>query len=564
MPFRFLFFSCLVILCASVSAVTKAQVPIDIGSRLELFVDDDLVESISGNTVFDLKKPEAQEVVLVTDAPWEGNVCAYYTVFQDESLYRMYYRGLHYDTTTGSFPHEEVTCYAESVDGINWTKPDLGLVEFEGSTQNNIIWSGAGSHNFTPFKDSNPNAAPDALYKAFARNAVAGGPTGLYALKSPDGINWSLMSETPVITDGAFDSQNLGFWDEERGCYAAYYRDFLSGVRDIKTATSDDFLNWDSHGFLNYPDGTLTEHLYTNAISPYIRASHQLLGFPTRYNPSTQQVEPILMSSRDGFNFERWEEALIPITAPEDRDGNRSNYMGSGMAILPYSDREISMYAPEAYYEGSDSRLRRFTYRVDGFVSANSTGGIGQLLTKPLVFDGDSLQVNFATFDQGTVRVELQDINGNPIPGFTLNDCQTLSGDEIDQILYWNGSSDLSQLAGTPVQILYELNNADLYSYQFVCHIPGDANGDGIVDGSDVTILAGNWQYGVIGGGATREMGDFNGDGRVDGSDVTILAGNWQYGVTATTASIPEPSTLIILFTLVVSSMFWGHRSFCR
>ena len=81
--------------------------------------------------------------------------------------------------------------------------------------------------------------------------------------------------------------------------------------------------------------------------------------------------------------------------------------------------------------------------------------------------------------------------------------------------------------------------------------IPGDANNDGKVDGSDVTILAGNWQKGVSDGQtASWSEGDFNGDGKVDGSDVTILAGNWQYGVNATTASVPEPSTMALLLLL--------------
>ena len=78
--------------------------------------------------------------------------------------------------------------------------------------------------------------------------------------------------------------------------------------------------------------------------------------------------------------------------------------------------------------------------------------------------------------------------------------------------------------------------------------ISGDANFDGTVDGSDVTILAGSWQYGVSDGQiATLPMGDFNGDGAVDGSDVTILAGNWQSGVTAAMASVPEPSVIVLL-----------------
>ena len=90
--------------------------------------------------------------------------------------------------------------------------------------------------------------------------------------------------------------------------------------------------------------------------------------------------------------------------------------------------------------------------------------------------------------------------------------------------------------------------------------IAGDANGDGKVDGSDVTILAGNWQAGV---GApnpntvTWEMGDFNGDGQVDGSDVTILAGNWQYGVMAAAAAVPEPSTIILLIGAIAGLLAW-------
>ena len=84
--------------------------------------------------------------------------------------------------------------------------------------------------------------------------------------------------------------------------------------------------------------------------------------------------------------------------------------------------------------------------------------------------------------------------------------------------------------------------------------VAGDANGDGKVDGSDVTILAGNWQKGVSDGlTATWEEGDFNGDGKVDGSDVTILAGNWQYGVEAAAASVPEPSMIVLLLSVILA-----------
>jgi hypothetical protein len=85
--------------------------------------------------------------------------------------------------------------------------------------------------------------------------------------------------------------------------------------------------------------------------------------------------------------------------------------------------------------------------------------------------------------------------------------------------------------------------------------IPGDANHDGKVDGSDVTILANNWQKGVSNPGetVTWEMGDFNSDGKVDGSDVTILANHWQDGVSTSSAAVPEPSTLVLLLAAVAS-----------
>ena len=233
MPLRVLI---ALILIAGTFLPASAQGVIDVGSRRELFVDDYLVDTLSGAAAYDLKKPQAQEVSLVTGEPWEGNTSGYFTIFQDGPLYRMYYRGWHYEN--GSMAHPETTCYAESTDGIHWTKPSLGIIEYDGSTDNNIVWKSPGSHNFTPFKDANPNAGPDAKYKAVTRNAAAGGAHGLYALKSPDGLHWSLMSQQPVITEGAFDSQNLAFWDAHRGHYVDYHRDFRSGVRDIKTATS--------------------------------------------------------------------------------------------------------------------------------------------------------------------------------------------------------------------------------------------------------------------------------------------------------------------------------------
>lgn len=111
-------------------AITAHAEPVDLGSRRELFVDNCLIAKLQGDVGLCMHQPVPREVVLVTDAPWEGNTCAYFTFFQDGDLYRAYYRGAHYDTEKRRSAHRELTCYAESTDGIHWTKPELGLFEF--------------------------------------------------------------------------------------------------------------------------------------------------------------------------------------------------------------------------------------------------------------------------------------------------------------------------------------------------------------------------------------------------------------------------------------------------
>lgn len=429
--------------------------PVNVESRLELFVDDVLISRLGGSAKQVLQQPRPGDVVLTADKPWEGNTSAYFTVFQDGDLYRMYYRGSHWDEKARKETHREVTCYAESKDGVNWTKPNLGLFEFNGSKENNIVWDDTdGTHNFAAFKDKNPKAPPESRYKALA------GHPGLKALQSPDGIHWSLMSKDRVIKYGAFDSQNLAFFDPLLGKYRDFHRHFRV-VRDIMTCTSDDFVNWTRPTFLTYSNAPL-EHLYTNAILQYERAPHLLLGFPTRFLPKGQHVEPTFMSSRDGQSFYRWTDPVIPRTAPKDRDGNRSNYMAWGLVKLAGRDKELGVYGTEAYYAGPGSRLRLFTYRVDGFVSIHAGAEEGELLTKPLLFKGDKLELNYVTAPTGSLRVELQDAEGKAVA-----ETEEMKGDAIDQPVTWKTGRTLRTLAGQPVRLRFVMKDADVYSFRF-------------------------------------------------------------------------------------------------
>ena len=232
---------------------------------------------------------------------------------------RMYYRGASAPSYARKsalkpgetlFPeHPNFTCYAESRDGIVWTKPSLGIQDFQGSRDNNIILSGEASENFGPFLDGNPNAPASERYKA-----VGGGGKGLMAFKSADGIHWEKMTEQRIITDGKFDSLNVVFWDSLRQEYVAIYRDFVQGVRSLKHATSKDFLHWTKGEWADYGDAP-AEQLYTNATTPYFRAPQIYLAFPKRLvpwrrvfedEPSHDGVsEAVFMSSRDGVHWDR-------------------------------------------------------------------------------------------------------------------------------------------------------------------------------------------------------------------------------------------------------------------
>jgi len=450
--------------------VAPAAEPIAIGSRLEPLVDDFLIDTMSSARLV-LNRPTPREVAIVHDAPWEGCTCCYHTVFQDGDIYRMYYRGCHHGTPRKGGPQQKY-CYAESRDGIHWTKPKLGLFEWAGSKENNIILVGLGEHNFAPFKDSNPACKPDEKYKA-----LGSGKGGLVAFTSPDGIHWKLTSDKPVITKGAFDSQNQAFWDDTRGCYVEFHRGFKDGVRDIMTCTSTDFSKWTDPVWLEYP-GAPKEHLYTNQITPYYRAPHILMGFPKRFMPKrrTWDTRPglsdgVFMTSRDGHAFHRWGEALIRPGLQKERWVNRNNMAARGIVVTKSSiagtPDELSIYSTEGYYQGEDCKLRRYTVRIDGFVSVQAPLAGGQFVTKPITFEGKELLLNFSTSAAGSIRVEVQGADGKPIKGFALADCADIFGDTIQRVVTWKGGSDVGKLAGKPVRLRFELKDADLYSIRF-------------------------------------------------------------------------------------------------
>ena len=111
--------------------------------------------------------------------------------------------------------------------------------------------------------------------------------------------------------------------------------------------------------------------------------------------------------------------------------------------------------------------MRRYTLRIDGFVSVWGPLSGGEFVTKPLVFEGSKLVMNFSTSAAGSIQVEIQDVGGKPFDGFALPDCPEIFGDAIERAVIWKDGSDVSKLAGKPIRLRFLIKDADLYSIHF-------------------------------------------------------------------------------------------------
>ena len=171
------------------------------------------------------------------------------------------------------------------------------------------------------------------------------------------------------------------------------------------------------------------------------------------------------MSSRDGLHFDRsFMEAFVRPGLDEGNWHERGIYMERG--ILQASSKELSLYSM-ANWRRPSVHIRRFSLRTDGFVSVRAGYAGGEFITRPLIFEGNNLRLNFSTSAVGSVQVEIQDIEGHPQPSFTLDACPEIFGDEIDGTVKWEGGGDLRSLAGKPVRLRFTLKDANLFAFRF-------------------------------------------------------------------------------------------------
>jgi hypothetical protein len=448
---------------------------IDIGSRRELFVDKLIVDKLQ-NVEFYLHQPQK---LPLSKSPLVGK---YGTIIKDGGLFRAYYRELdpNYDGALYSGNPGELSCYAESNDGEEWTFPDLGFYKIKGMKHNNVFMKQIPfSHNFCPFLDTRPGIDDSERFKALAghpgheREVHA---DGLHSFVSSDGIHWRQSSKYPVISYDkswihAFDSQNVAFWSEAEQQYVTYFRTYLPVqetseatktearyLRSISRSTSPDFKNWSMPVAMkpNLPE----EELYTSQTQPYFRAPHIYIALPTRFMKDRGSSTDILfMSSRAGAtSYDRlFAEAFIKPGLSMDRWGNRSNYVA--LNVVPTGEDEMSIYHANSGY--------RYVLRLDGFVSIKSGSAEGTLVTKTLIFSGSKLSLNVSTSAAGCLQVEIQDEDGVPLSGFSLDECSKVIGDKISYEVEWIDNKKLAMLAGRPVRLKFVMKECDLYSFKF-------------------------------------------------------------------------------------------------
>lgn len=463
---------------------------IALANRRELFVDDALLEQYLTDAMEVMHHPIRRELIMTNDAPWEANGWVYYTVLEDHGIFRMYYLSqpmYNAERTKHECPFHHIN-YAQSLDGVHWTKPELGIFAFQGSKRNNIVMVTHTMDAFHVFYDDHPRCPAEERYKAVYTKPGQ----QLWCMVSADGVHFQ---DGWMISDqGRFDSHNTAFFDSNCGLYRCYYRDYHQGVRDIQCMTSPDFHTWSQPVRLRYQECTEDFQMYTNGIKPYFRAPHIYIGLPTRYTErpawtlnydqlcgakhrqwrmslhpryGLAVTDGLLMTSRDGYCFRRHGEAFLR-PGPESplRWVYGDCYASYGMLATPTQvrgeDRELSLYAAANCWSDGPVQLFRYALRLDGFISRHGDWKGKRLVTKPFTFQGDRLLVNFATSGAGCMRIVLEDQGGEPLPGY---DSGELFGDSTDRSVIFSAS--LAALQGMPVRMRVELRDSDIYSFKF-------------------------------------------------------------------------------------------------
>ncbi len=483
--------------------------PVDIGDRKQLFIDNRFIKS-SKNVSLIMNPPAKIGPVLLPDRPWESEQLGFCSsVVEVGGIYKMWYRCTSLVGKPGPpfGEGEAFICYAESKDGRNWSKPDLGLIEFASCKDNNIVMKGV--LEVVVFYD--PHGTPEARYKAVAnRYWPDPAKAGIYIHTSPDGIHWNI-SETRVLPLSP-DTANQAMWDTRLGKYVAHIRawappgevmdptrrkvarvemDDILKPRPFKPAQRPYFI-WGADKIpvvsTEFPiafeyddeDSFSSDH-YNSAAVEYQWAQDAYLMFPSFYlhfpSPPVGRLENDgvldiqLAVSRDGLKYLRLDRQPYIGRGPRGTRDSNSLYMAVGM--LRNGQELMHYYAGysethgQATFSQPGGSICCAIQRLDGFISADFAHDGGEMVTLKLQFRGNRLFLNVNTLEFGFLKVSILDEDGRELPEYSLEKCDPINGDFVAKVITWQGNHNLSALAGKVVQLRFVGYFSKLYAFQF-------------------------------------------------------------------------------------------------
>jgi len=405
------------------------------------------------------------------------------------------------------------TCwaYAESSDGIHWTKPILHPGGNALTPEpNNIVQHPTG------YLNPRPDAPATERYLRVFSHSDDPAFHRLYAQTSPDGVNFAppvLVFEEPTSRAYALDGGNQIYWDAAEGNYVLtvrYWYDAsgnpspgsgMNSYRGGATKRSPTIV-----GLLSAPleynlkpnvlYGPITDNcddIYTTNIVAYhgqFIATPNIFHAPRdNYGKSSSDlrgvsgpVYPQFLYSRDSKTWHADPETRGASLIDLARHNGRFEEEGDMIFTEPIVERDRRIWFfysyrdfPHNSHGGKDEKTRTMTthiaqMRIDGFMAvANQPGGIGTWTTPAMAVPANAeLRLNVLVGAGGSVRVEMLEPNGSPIPGYTAKDCAPIrKGDYLAAVPSWRGSRSLKGVSGRSAKIRFILSDASLYSFEF-------------------------------------------------------------------------------------------------
>jgi len=462
-----------------------------IGNRREVFWDDFLVDTDRTTARHRLVSPVKAGSSFVFDRPDEQHSISYPNVVKDPDGFKLYY--ITFNPNKDAKAQYKIHVL-ESTDGISWIRPELDVFPDAEGRKTNVVIDGLDDSSLCVFYDTNPDCPADERYKVltlvFMDRKLDIRTMWCYA--SADGYHFK---ERYFVTDkGRFDSLNPTFWKD--GKYYSYVRDlhWKDGdcVRDVRLITSEDFVHWTDQVPLQYDDG-FDYQMYTNNVMIYPRAPHMTIGFPTRYverktwtyndeqfasretklraSSSIEDrfaratTDAMFMCSRDGVHFNRYTEAYMTPGLEDEYNWIYGDCYFS-YPLVDTGKHTYSLYTVDKGI-GADTPavLRRYAVRKDGFACLEADREERYTVTKPLVFTGTSLHLNFGTSAAGYIYVDVLDENGETLSGQTSFE---IFGDTTDREIRFADGSDFSAYEGKVVRLRFRMFDAKLYSMYFI------------------------------------------------------------------------------------------------